>query len=1450
MFVSALLFSNLQLISSDDKVQVHFQQAGNQLEESKIKQVLAIPSTQVELMISNCEIEFYDENGDLTETRNVAGNDFARITNSFIMRDLYGHVLEIDLEHDQDGSRTRLKNIELEVQAIERIPVTKKMSRAFLPVYREIVDNFDSSYLRNLEVQESKMLIITHAPLLQTVQYFMDWKNARGIDTEVVLKEDIGTTNAQIKDYIINLYNTEEFPPDYLVLTGDVNGPFAIPSFYISSGSENNVTDHPYTLLEGDDYFPEMIVGRMSVDSNNELLTIISKVYHYEKTPYMGNTDWFESALLVAGNFSDSPPPPTTPVKVTMWLRDKMYDYGYQDITELYYWPPQYNVYPGTSQIISAINSGVGIVTYRGWGDANGWHYPRFHVSDMTGPNGLSNGHYLPIVTSIVCNTGDFANNVDPCFGEQWLTMGSPSSPAGGVAFVGPSDLHTRTKYNNAIFAGFYAGLLDEGIHSFGAAVLRGKYELWLNYPLQRDPGDWVEFYYNVYNILGDPSINIWTKIPQEISIILPDEISLGTNYLEIPAPGMDEAIVSVIKDSEIFAVEEIKDGSALLYFNAQTTGTMTVTVTKTNYHPYIKEIEVINQAVDVGLEDFSTSGAAIAGQLLDLAVTLKNFGSQAAASVVATLSTDNSYVNITNDTADFGNISANAAVTENFAFELLPSCPDNTIIEFELSISTGSTAKFELVAASLVLNVSNVTVDDENGVLEPYETSDILVEVMNAGSFDVSDLDVELVSLTDEVSITAAAANIVSLTTNAAVTVEFTVSASEDCYEGQNLSFRLDFSNPDGLSASAYFNLEAGLITNTVPTGPDSYGYYAYDSFDNIYTEAPVYNWIEIDPQEGGSGTVMLLGDDVSVTVPMPFDFPYYGVITDSITICTNGWISMQPTWETYFRNWNIPSALGPYGLIAPFWDDLIGEELSVGNHAPMRICHYYDSNQNIFIVEWNKCVNRFDNETVEKLQLILYDPAHYPTLTGDGEIQFNYQAVANIDHNNNYATVGIENFEQNDGLLMTFANQYPSSVTPLQDGLAYKFTTDPPQYIDLVVPTADFSADNESGIYPLEVQFFNETDFMFPANSYTWEFGDGEISNELHPTHIYFEVGTYDVSLTVSNPEGFYTEYKEAFITVIEPESPVAAFSADSFGGILPVTIQFSNDSTPEGEVNNYIWYFGDGNTSTEINPIYTYQTAGSYDVSLVAANMVGSDSTLAEGYIKVLEEEISVWPGDTDSNGMVDLQDILPIGIYWRERGNERQSVSFSWIGHEYPDGWDVELAAFADCNGDGKVNIADVLGICLNWQKTNDNILNSPLNPGNLLAYRDNFAEIYEGLGNFGTELKLKNFLAEEFDFPVVGAEMANMLQQNYPNPFNPTTNISFDLAETGLVEISIYNIKGQLVTTLVREEKPVGNHNLTWSGKDAAGRKVSSGLYFYRMRLNEDVIDIKKMLLLK
>ncbi len=97
-----------------------------------------------------------------------------------------------------------------------------------------------------------------------------------------------------------------------------------------------------------------------------------------------------------------------------------------------------------------------------------------------------------------------------------------------------------------------------------------------------------------------------------------------------------------------------------------------------------------------------------------------------------------------------------------------------------------------------------------------------------------------------------------------------------------------------------------------------------------------------------------------------------------------------------------------------------------------------------------------------------------------------------------------------------------------------------------------------------------------------------------------------------------------------------------------------------------------------------------------------------------------------------------------------------------------------------------------------------------------------------------------------DFPI---PLVTKLIGNYPNPFNPFTNINYSIKETGNVTLEIYNLRGQLVKTLVNEIKETGNYTVIWNGTDNSNKAVSSGVYFYKMKVG-NFVSTKKMILIK
>ena len=98
---------------------------------------------------------------------------------------------------------------------------------------------------------------------------------------------------------------------------------------------------------------------------------------------------------------------------------------------------------------------------------------------------------------------------------------------------------------------------------------------------------------------------------------------------------------------------------------------------------------------------------------------------------------------------------------------------------------------------------------------------------------------------------------------------------------------------------------------------------------------------------------------------------------------------------------------------------------------------------------------------------------------------------------------------------------------------------------------------------------------------------------------------------------------------------------------------------------------------------------------------------------------------------------------------------------------------------------------------------------------------------------------------EIDIPTMESSIISV----YPNPFNPTSTIVFDMMKNENVKLQMYNVKGQLVRTLIDEIRDIGNHTVVWTGTDNNNRHLSSGIYFLKFETNS-TIEIKKILLMK
>ncbi|MCU0463564.1 MAG: PKD domain-containing protein [Anaerolineae bacterium] len=155
---------------------------------------------------------------------------------------------------------------------------------------------------------------------------------------------------------------------------------------------------------------------------------------------------------------------------------------------------------------------------------------------------------------------------------------------------------------------------------------------------------------------------------------------------------------------------------------------------------------------------------------------------------------------------------------------------------------------------------------------------------------------------------------------------------------------------------------------------------------------------------------------------------------------------------------------------------------------------------------------------------------------------------------------------------------------------------------------PIAAFTADRTSGEAPLVVRFNNQSSGQI--NSYNWNFGDGSSSAERNPTHVFRTPGEYEVRLTVVGPGG-RSNVSQVIDVFVDP--PTASFEiAPGTNGTAPFTVQFTDRSS--GQINDYLWDFGDGTRSNERNPSHTYTAQGNYNVFLRVRGPGGANRAYA--------------------------------------------------------------------------------------------------------------------------------------------------------------------------------------------------------------------------------------------
>jgi hypothetical protein len=895
-----------------------------------------------------------------------------------------------------------------------------------------------------LSAQEgARYLIITHDNFYNIVQELAQWKHQKGMKCKVVRLSEIGSTPDSIRNYVIYAYNNWNPRPEYLLLVGSPN---LLPSYYNSS--LRIYTDNYYGNVTGD-YRAEICYGRLPCKTAQQCSVMVKKILTYEKTPTVADSLWMVKGVGIVNEDGSSD-------DTIYWnnVRFACQLMGEANFLQV----DTFSRLRGdsASDVISAVNDGRGIVLYRG-NATNNWYTP-FNVNVQL----TNNGTRLPIIASITCQTLTLSPT-ESMVGEAWLKAGTTSSLKGAVAFFGNTHSGTNlAPIRGACTRGFFRTFFSNN-YQLGKAVLAAKESIYAEFNTQAE--------YEGFNLLGDPELNLLTGIPKALAVEAPQTIRVGQQNVLIRVRRLGvpsaNALVCLLKGSEIYAFGYTNSSGEVNFSIApQTPGEITLTVTQRNSLPFIGSIWVLPPANSPYLVYYETevfdpppqgNGNRIPnpGERISLVVKLKNIGDLEARRVRGILRTSDPNCLILDSIKSYGTIPPES-VRANEDFYLLSLSPNlsdgyNLPLTLFVSDSLANTwsLNFSLLIRSGYLIFTNYLIRDTspggngNGSFEPGESGRLLCGLRNTGSDWVSSCFALLRSKEAKVRVLDSLAFLGEIAPGEEKfnrATPFTLTFSPALFGGQNIQLEIVFfgRNFSPIRDSQLIFLSLGGSSPSFPTGPDPYGYFAYDNTDLSSGRAPVYNWIDIR----SSGTLVpgaTNANDTIVSLRLPFTFRYYGRDYDTISVSSNGFFVLGRSTYRSGNNRGIPSVEAPVRGVFPFWDDLDTRQQQGVNG---EVYQYYDQSNHRYILLFWDCPHYQQRGIRETFEAILFDPNYYPTPTGDGEIIFQYSVVSDATS----CTVGQQDHTETRGICYLYNSTYHPNAATLLSGRAIKITTQPP--------------------------------------------------------------------------------------------------------------------------------------------------------------------------------------------------------------------------------------------------------------------------------------------------------------------------------------------------------------------------------------------------------------------
>ncbi|MFC2103243.1 C25 family cysteine peptidase [Bacteroidota bacterium] len=734
-------------------------------------------------------------------------------------------------------------------------------SRWFDPIISNLVINYNSlppiNYNNSSDSQTEDFEYLIICPddptFLAWADSIKNFRTLQGIRTGIVTTTEAGGNNAAtIESYINNAYNTWTIPPVAILFLGD----YGTSGNTVHSPTWDNycVSDHIYADVNSND-MADIVTARITAQNAGHLETMINKFLNYESSPptnpgYYNNPitamgwqteRWFQICSETINGFWEYELGKTPVRENAIYIGSPPFSsWSSNQNTSMvvnYFGPNGVGYIPQTPSHLSDwggnatrlnndINSGAFMLQHRDHGSETGWGEPDYGISDLSG---LTNEDLI-FVMSINCLTGKY-NWSGTCFAEVFHRH-----EHGALGLIAASEV-SYSFVNDAFVWGMYDGMWPDFMPDYGNpgpdkimpafGNVYGKYFLQSsNWPYNTSN---KEVTYHLFHHHGDAFTTVYTEMPQLLTVTHDAAMLSGVTFFDVTAD--EYSLISLTVNGEIIGTADGTGFPVSIPIEPQLPGqNMIVTVTKQNHYRYeqavpivppsgpyvIKESFLLNDASgnNDGLLDYGES------PLISLSV--KNVGVAQATNVTVTIRTDDGYATITDSTEFYGTIESDSIKTilDAYAFELDYLVPDGHNIPFSVIATDGANvweSSFSMEAHAPIFELTDYSVSDPagngNGILDPGETGDILVEISNTGSSAAVNVMGDLSIIDPYLTINSSTQIFGNIDAGASVSKEYSVTAESNTPSGYQVQFDLDISADPTLTTLEQFSITVGQI-------------------------------------------------------------------------------------------------------------------------------------------------------------------------------------------------------------------------------------------------------------------------------------------------------------------------------------------------------------------------------------------------------------------------------------------------------------------------------------------------------------------------------------------------------------------------------------------------------------------------------------------------------------